>query len=418
MKNVSTKISILVVSVIVVVGAVLFFVRTVVSPPTKTEVINQHQQILENGVNSLSSSKGMLYNDSLYDALIDKIFVFESNKLISEAQADHDKSRLINSYIPLFKSKCLKDFQTSRWGESLFPPIRKRIGELRSVKLANKTSVVQGSNASDLREIEQVMTNYNEAKPISRIRSFRGVLTARNNITNAAKYASMDYIKVSNLKEGLSKVRSSIAESHYEYIVRKVHGLRSYRSITEIQFNSLVDSVNAAIKEYNSNKSMYGSDARDLSGLHSEAGTIISNARQYYASLIKPSITISSGGWQSWYDSSCPSCSSYRSYSNYHINDMKASMSFTIKGYENFSIQVKCSSETNYDYLLVGDAEQYNVTEQNNKWNSKGKDSNWYTVYYSGLSKSKSYTIYLVYRKDGSGNSGDDRAYVRLPKTN
>ncbi len=420
MNNSGLKITILIVAVILVVGAVLFYIRTIVSPPTKIEQVNQHQQVISQETSRFSGTKSMLYNDSLYDALIDKIAVFTNNELVDKRQSDSDKEKLLNAYVPLFKTHCLKEFQKPGWGESCFNSIRKRISELRTVKYTNKTAVLQGVNANDIREVEDIMKTYASAKTISTIRSYKDVSSARRNINEAAKYLNTNYIKVSNLKNGLEKVKPSIAESHYKYVEGQVHRLRNYRNMTEENFNSLVASVNATIKEYKDNKSMYGTYAREVSTLESEAGSLISSARQYYASLARPTISVYLGGWQTYTDYACPAAyTPYRSYSNLNVASGKSTMSFTIKGYETFSMQVKCSSENCCDYLLVG-YENQNVTDSYYKWSSKGNANalTWQTITYYGLDKSRSYNISVQYIKDGSVNSGDDRAYIRLPKTN
>lgn len=417
MKNSSIKVIILAAAIIVVVGAVLFYIRTIVAPPTKIEHVNQHQQVITQETSRFSGSKGMQYNDSLYDVLIDKIVVFADNGLVDKRQSDSDKEKLLNAYVPLFKAHCLKEFQKAGWGDSCFKPIRKRISELRAIKYTNKTAVLQGVNANDIREIEDVMKTYAAAKTISTIRSYRDVTSARRNINEAAKYLNTNYIKVSNLKNGLEKVKPGIAESHYNYVVDQVNRLHNYRSMTEENFNSLVASVTATIREYKDNKSMYGTYARDLSGLESEAGSHISSARQYYASLLKPTISVYTGGWQSCYDYTCPAgYTPYRSYSNWNTSSSKSTMSFTIKGYETFSMKVRCSSENCCDYLLVGYQNQ-DVTDSNYKWSSKDNNSaqNWQTVTYYGLDKTRSYTISVQYIKDSSVNSQDDRAYIGLP---
>ena len=52
---------------------------------------------------------------------------------------------------------------------------------------------------------------------------------------------------------------------------------------------------------------------------------------------------------------------------------------------------------------------------------TKGSPSTGTSIYsykdvsFSGLSKSTTYTIYVTYRKDSSGDNGEDRGYVLVP---
>lgn len=419
MKNVSSKILILAASFIGVVVAVLVFVKTVVSPPVDVEFVDEHQQKMIKALDSFTSSKKIAFNDSLYDACIDKIAVFADNGLISQEQTDYDKQKLINAYVPLFKSECFRQFSESGWSESCFRPMRKRIEALRSVKLSSKSPVVQGTNASDLKSIEDVMSDYASAKSAANARTFHDVSSTRRSINTAAQYLETQYIKISNLKSSLERVQPSLEESHYRHVSSEVNRLSGYRNMSQENFDKLVSSVNATINEYDNNKSMYGRYARDISSLKSNAGNTISTARQYYLSLQKPTITISSlGGWSSWYDSANPTWNGYRSSSNYHVANSDARMSFTIKGYDQFSFWVRSSSESCCDYLMASHLDQYSPTYDNCQYTTKSKDdaNTWKEVKYYGLNKATTYTIYVVYHKDSSYDSGDDRAYILLPK--
>ena len=119
----------------------------------------------------------------------------------------------------------------------------------------------------------------------------------------------------------------------------------------------------------------------------------------------------------------------YRSASNYHVNNGKATMFITINGYTSFTFKVRNFSESSYDYVVVNNLDDTTIP----KWRpsvgtgtaSSGK------VYYSNKSKSSSTTWYdvtfdnidggehiitVTYGKDSSGNSNDDRGYVAVPK--
>ena len=97
-------------------------------------------------------------------------------------------------------------------------------------------------------------------------------------------------------------------------------------------------------------------------------------------------------------------------------------MSFTIKGYDTFTFYIRSNGEPNFDYVIVG-LDKMPTTGDNYK-DTKGIAQsgtslyNYSAVTLNNLTKSKTYTIYVVYHKDGSNNNGTDRGYVLIPYAN
>ena len=118
----------------------------------------------------------------------------------------------------------------------------------------------------------------------------------------------------------------------------------------------------------------------------------------------------------------------YESFRNYHVNNGKATMFITIKGYNSFTFKVRNNSESIYDFVVVNNIDDTTIP----KWrpsvgtgtasggyvyySNKGKSSSttWYDVTFSNLDGGE-HIITVTYGKDGSGNSNDDRGYVAIP---
>lgn len=120
----------------------------------------------------------------------------------------------------------------------------------------------------------------------------------------------------------------------------------------------------------------------------------------------------------------------YEDYYAYHSKkvstDNKAltelTMSITIKGYANFTFYINSDSESNYDYVMVGDLNNLPARTSNySNTKGKGKSSlNFYSykpVTFSNLDKNQFYTIYVVYTKDANNDKGEDCGYVLIPKS-
>ena len=112
----------------------------------------------------------------------------------------------------------------------------------------------------------------------------------------------------------------------------------------------------------------------------------------------------------------------YQSSSNYNKDNSEATMYFTINGYDTFTFYIRSNGESDHDYVMVG--KDSRPTTSSNYTTTKGSPSsgtnlyNYKTVTLNNLSKSSTYTIYVVYRKDSSVSQGTDRGYVLIPYEN
>lgn len=111
----------------------------------------------------------------------------------------------------------------------------------------------------------------------------------------------------------------------------------------------------------------------------------------------------------------------YQSFSNYKVNNGKAQMMIEIEGYVNFSIFIRSYGEANYDYIWVGQLDKVPTSDNDayattrSKPNANTTIEGYTEVKFENLDAGK-HTIYIVYKKDGSGDQNDDRGYVLIPK--
>jgi hypothetical protein len=102
-------------------------------------------------------------------------------------------------------------------------------------------------------------------------------------------------------------------------------------------------------------------------------------------------------------------------------------MYIDIVGYTEFTCYIRSYAESNYDYVMISQLDK-TITGSSSysdtslvKANTRGNQqsgtalSNYTKVTYSGIDGG-SHRIIVVYRKDGSAHSGDDRGYILVPK--
>ena len=117
----------------------------------------------------------------------------------------------------------------------------------------------------------------------------------------------------------------------------------------------------------------------------------------------------------------------YQSVLSKGVNNGVDTMYIDIVGYNTFKLYVRSHAESTYDYVMVSQLDQTisGSTSPTNttlvKTSTKGNQSSdasikGYTlVEFTGIDECE-HRITVVYRKDVSGNIGDDRGYVLIPK--
>lgn len=423
MKNTGIKIIILAITIIFAIGGVLVFYRTIVSPPTDVEYNNLHITAIEKDINGFFETKNTTFNDSIYNSVVDKLSLYKTEEFLNADEIDYQTKALVQKYLPVFTKDCMAKFNASVWKEADHKAILKRIEHLRTLKVDyDMNPAVVGTFAQNLKDIEYIISRYGQAKQAAKYNTFYSVADANKKISMAESFRTEQYLSnCTDLVKKLSMVKVNIGNSHYEKVSDKVQSLSGYRSMTEDGFKSLSAEANRLITEYNDNRSKYGTNAKTADGLKRDAGSYYTKAMAYYESLRKPEITVNTNG--EWISMTSPNTSyrAYQSNSNWHRINQNAQMSFTIKGYESFTFYVRSDGESNYDYLLVkmGGVPTTNSYYASTKGEANSGTSfyNYRAVTFSNLSKSSEYTIYVVYRKDGSGDNGTDRGYVLIPRT-
>jgi hypothetical protein len=118
----------------------------------------------------------------------------------------------------------------------------------------------------------------------------------------------------------------------------------------------------------------------------------------------------------------------YQSDKNKGVGSSCDSMFITITGFSAFKLYIRSHAEATWDYVMVSqlDTEISQSSDVNNtalvKAHTRGVQnsgtaiSDYTLVEFTDIDTENAHRITVSFRKDGSGNSGDDRGYVLIPK--
>ena len=109
---------------------------------------------------------------------------------------------------------------------------------------------------------------------------------------------------------------------------------------------------------------------------------------------------------------------------NEGVGKSQAVMKLKCKGYTDLTLYIRSYAESTFDYTIASKVNVSNYPKDyyssdvkahtSGKQNSGTKLNDYTAVEYKGLKDND--TIYIVFRKDSSGDKGDDRGYVLIPK--
>jgi hypothetical protein len=284
--NKSVKILLLVVAVIIAIGGVLLFMKTIVSPPQDMKFNNQYEIALNQKIESFRK----VNPDSLeseFATLTDLAHRFKAESNIDEKLFDKAYTEIIGIYSPKFAQYCIGQFQKSTWNDGEHKWMEDRIAQIRKLTVDGGSRRIM-DNYTELDGkftiILNTISKYREAKALSNRTGYSGLGEARSRISKANQYKQDDYLKKNAaLMKALNSLPRRLEASHYAYLRAKVNTLANYYSYSADSYDTMSDNVHAAIKEYEQNaQSVYG-EARDLSDLRSDAGRYYTAAREYFA---------------------------------------------------------------------------------------------------------------------------------------
>ena len=255
------KILLLSFAVLLFVGAVMFFYRTIVAPPKELTVSNQYVADVNKDISLLSKNLHDFSLDSLYTVITEETEFMWKDSVISNREKDLLVVQFVKKYIPLYVDKCDNVFHKSEWNEDGLQKMKSRIIELRNMTTTEKVLVVDGTDLASLNKVSNVIVSYYEAKNAASTGGYSGLESAKRKIANARKYAKMSPLNnCQQLVANLNSVASRLEQAHYSYLSGQVERLRNWQNYYVDDYDKLAMEIAEKLKEYKTNaKSVYGS---------------------------------------------------------------------------------------------------------------------------------------------------------------
>lgn len=277
--NKSLKIILLVVAILLAVGGVMAYYKTIVSPPGKLVFKNQYVNSDKKDISQVKSANTDFALDSVFIAITHELDLQLADSFLTNKERDELLELFATQYVPTYVSACNSKFSKSVWNEGELQLINARIAELQKLVTTGSKIVIQGEANSSLNEVHNVIVAYYDAKKAASVGGYNGIQVAKQKIATAKKYASMSPINnCTDLVSRLNSVADRLEQVHYSYLANQIERLRPYYNYTQSEYDDLALSISEILDEYKKNaKNTYGRIS-DISSLESRAGSYYSNA--------------------------------------------------------------------------------------------------------------------------------------------
>lgn len=281
--NKSIKIALLCLAVLITLGAVMFFYKTKVAPPSAPETADQFKKALAKDIEVAENAASERSADSIYRVIIEATAFMRKDSLLSAADNDETLVLLTDKYVPKFVTQSHAKFARSSWSEADLNFMRSRIAELISLKKSGGTAVLSNNARTKLGEITGVLDLYNRAKAAASVGGYSSLADARSKIAAARQFVGQSPISNNTaLVQKLNGVASTLERSHFASVSAAVEKMKNYSSFrTEEAFDAYARKVSNLIDEYKNNaNSVYG-HAQSVGGLLSKYNDYYNNAYFY-----------------------------------------------------------------------------------------------------------------------------------------
>lgn len=286
----SIKILLLIVAVALAVGGVLYYMKTVVSPPQRLDYDNQFVAELDS-IADCSGSMTFGQLDEAYNPTLDLINRFRADNVLEPESSDKPLTKFLTNYAKSLSAEAHKLFGNSYWDHDRVVWFDRRIDSVSKYNLSdNITHAVNDKEVlKDFAQLQNIITKYYDARNIVRNVGYRGIAQSRNDIEKAQEYKQdIDLMPNRELVSGLENVRQSRARAHANYLTSRAYVLSNIymfdsKSAYDNASSALLDEV---IQYEQQGPSLYGSfySSATANNVRSEISNANARANNHFSS--------------------------------------------------------------------------------------------------------------------------------------
>lgn len=280
--NKPIKIILLAVAILLAIGGVMVYYKTLVSPPCELKFRNQYVCSAKKDIADIKSANSDTALDSVFVTITHELDFQYSNSCLSADEKNDLLNDFADQYTWVYVHFCNSKFSRSIWNEKELQHIYSQVSKLLALKDTYDKSVIQGNNKSSLNEVSAIVGNYFAAKRVAMVNGYYGWPSAKQKIAEARKFANMYPLNnCTKLVSSLNSVPSRLDQTHYEYLESQVEQLQYYDSYSGDDYRRLVYNVSDKLEDYKKNaKEVYGS-CYDIGDLERRASHYYSNSPLY-----------------------------------------------------------------------------------------------------------------------------------------
>ena len=278
--------------ILLVLGAILFFVKTRLDPPFSIMPDRQYQEKAQALIDNLKTNVSMEELNKQFFQAAHAICYMADSLLIEGDAADKLKEDLCEKYVPAYSDKCFDYFKKHTvWDSTEIKNIREQIGVVKLITDSKGKRVVNnGTTLNDqLDSVFYVTKRNDEALKMLKNKTFQNMEHSEKVMEQVNTYKKHDYLKYNtSLCDSLSNVGRKLNDSHYQSLKNRVINLQ-HPNTDEETFENIYQQLLADIEEYRTK-------ARDVYGFYHDVGELKYEAERNHENGLEE-INDDGSGW-------------------------------------------------------------------------------------------------------------------------
>ncbi len=279
--------------ILLVIGAILFFVKTRLDPPFSIMPDRQYQEKAQGYIDNIKTNASIEELNKQFFQAAHAICYMADSLLIESDVADKLKEDLCEKYVPAYTNKCFEYFRkSSEWDSIVIKNMREQIGTVKLITNSKGQRVVNnGTTLNDQLDSVFFVTKRNdEALKYIKIKNFQSMKHSEEVMDKVRAYQNHDYLKYNtSLCDSLSQVAKRLNDSHYQWLQNRVDKLKNPDTTDEETFKNIYQQLLTDIDEYSTN-------ARTVYGYYHDASYLRNKADENYQEGLEE-INDEGGGW-------------------------------------------------------------------------------------------------------------------------